>query len=213
MITLYISDGNSTTFEQSTVALPSTIQRHNNSQTAEECNDDAGDYTEEPSQSYFDEEVTGVPRRSKRSLRGSSLLHDPSGDEYHRTGHSWADLDTSQFLPRDNDIGIRASPPMDIRIGPSMISGAELGLFIQTGNRELGPGIIIGEYWAADTRNQGIPSIYVPRGVPVPTGSRANDACLLRHWDHLVDADEDCSMGYAKEGWGDANCFFPIFDG
>ena len=38
--------------------------------------------------------------------------------------------------------------------------------------------------------------------------ARDGGAYLLRHKKYLVDAAADCSLGYANEGWGDANSFF-----
>ena len=69
-------------------------------------------------------------------------------------------------------------------------------------------GTAAGRYWGPSTRNNGIPSEYAPEDSPVPAGTRDEGAYLLRHRTYLVDADEDCSMGYANEGWREANCFF-----
>ena len=65
-----------------------------------------------------------------------------------------------------------------------------------------------GEFWGPNTRNGGIPPEYAPSDAPLPTGTRDDGAYLLRHGHYLVDADVDCSVGYANEGWRDANCFF-----
>ena len=69
-------------------------------------------------------------------------------------------------------------------------------------------GIGIGKYWGPSTRNGGIPMKYAAEDAPIPDGTRDDGDYLLRHGNFLVDADADCSMGYANEGWGDANCFF-----
>ena len=89
-----------------------------------------------------------------------------------------------------------------------MIEGAGLGLFIYTARLTLYTGTAVGKYWGNSTRNGGIPSEFAPRGARTPEGTRDNGAYLLRHMDYLVDADEDCSMGYANEGWDEAISFF-----
>ena len=72
----------------------------------------------------------------------------------------------------------------------------------------LRPDTVVGIYWGNETRSSGIPSHYAPIDAPIPEGSRDGGAYLVRHRTYLVEVDEDCSMGYANEGWPDANSFF-----
>ena len=92
---------------------------------------------------------------------------------------TWADL-PGNYAQLENDIGILVPPPVDIRIGLSMIDGAGLGLFIYTACLTLYSGTALGKYWGNSTRNGGIPPEFAPRGARTPEGTRDNGAYLLR---------------------------------
>ena len=141
-------------------------------------------------------------------IEGEPLLYDLSDEVAFAAGRTWASLEPHEYYPLYNDIGLLVSGPVEIRIGPSQIPGAGQGLFIYTRHVTFNSGSALGRYWGPSTRNSGIPAIYAPEDAPIPEGTRDDGAYLLRHRNLLVDADEDCSMGYANEGWHDANCFF-----
>ena len=157
---------------------------------------------------------TGRPQRYRitnlrgRLIEGEPLLYDLSDEVAFAEGRTWADLGNHEYYPLYNDIGLLLVSPVEIWIGPSRIPGAGLGLFIFTSYMTLHSGTGIGKYWGPSTRNGGIPLEYAPEDSPIPEGTRDDGDYLLRHGSFLVDADEDCSMGYANEGWHDANCFF-----
>ena len=70
------------------------------------------------------------------------------------------------------------------------------------------PGTLLGIFWGDDTRNRGILPEYATIDSQCPEGGRDGGAYLLRHRTYLVDADKNCTMGYANEGWLEANSFF-----
>ena len=156
----------------------------------------------------------GRPKRFRvtnlrgRLIEGEPLLYDLSNEVAYPEGRTWDDLGANAYYPLYNDIGLLLFSPIQIWIGPSKIQGAGLGLFIFTSFMTLQSGTGVGKYWGPSTRNGGIPIEYAPEEAPVPEGTRDDGDYLLRHGDFLVDADKDCSMGYANEGWCDANCFF-----
>ena len=81
------------------------------------------------------------------NLRGHRpLLMDVSNETAFAEGRTWDDLPPHRYHHLDNDIGIRVRPQVDIRIGPSRIPGAGLGLFIDAGPATIHEGSVIGEF-------------------------------------------------------------------
>ena len=99
--------------------------------------------------------------------------------------------------------------PIELRIGPSTLPGAGLGLFIDSKVYNLFAGTAIGGYWGPDTINQGLPTWLLEPESVIPDGVvRDGGTHLLRDGNYMVDADPDCAMGYINEGWEDANASF-----
>ena len=119
-----------------------------------------------------------------------NLLQDLSRNSASPVSRRWDDL-PGNYVQLVNDIGILLSPPVEIRIGPSLIEGAGLGLFIYSARLTLYTRTAVGKYWGNSTWNGGIPPEFAPRGARTPEGTRDNGAYLLRHMDYLVYADED----------------------
>ena len=98
--------------------------------------------------------------------------------------------------------------PLEIRIGPSTIPGAGLGIFLYTADKWVSSGTMLGEYIGDDTVNLRLPVEYLEPGRTEYPAARDGGSYLLRHNDYMVDASPDCAMGYINEGWSKANSFF-----
>ena len=142
------------------------------------------------------------------NLRGSdSLLEYPSDCPVLPVARTWEEL-PGTYTPALEGPGYNIPFPIGLRIGPSTLPGAGLGLFIDTNVYNLTAGTAVGGYWGPDTFNQGLPGwLLLPDSV-IPEGVREGGAYLLRHGNYMVDADPDCAMGYINEGWEDANASF-----
>ena len=116
---------------------------------------------------------------------------------FHRISHS-----NYYFLP----------PPTQGFLGPSTILGAGFGLFIETSTVPVYSGMVVGEYWGPSTANGGFPSLYCDPDpdLPDPPNARADGAYLLRNDRYLVEAHEDCAVGYLNDPFELANCFFQV---
>ena len=95
-------------------------------------------------------------------------------------------------------------------LGPSTISGAGFGLFIETSSMFVRSGMVMGEYWGPSTANRGISPSYCDPDPDLadPPNAREDGAYLLRHGTYLVDAHPDCAVGYLNDPFENANCFF-----
>ena len=92
-------------------------------------------------------------------------------------------------------------------LGNSRIPGAGLALFIETGPSPILPGTVIGEYEGLSTANGGIDVSYLTNDADPP--GWADGAYLLQNQHHyIVDAHEDCAVGYLNDPFEQASCFF-----
>ena len=103
-------------------------------------------------------------------------------------------------------------PPTQGFLGTSTIIGADLGLFIENSSLPVNSGRVVGEYWGPSTANGGFPLTYCDPNPNLddPPNARADGAYLLRNDTYLVDAHEDCAVGYINDPFEEANCFFQI---
>ena len=167
--------------------------------------------TNSPERPTEDHSVIINPRRGRFTpwnLRGSDILLEyPSDCPVQPVARTWADL-SGTYVPALEGPGYNIPFPIEIRIGPSTIPGAGLGLFINTNVYNLYAGTAVGGYWGPDTYNQGLPGWLLEPDAVIPDGVRDGGAYLLRHGNYMVDADPDCAMGYINEGWEEANASF-----
>ena len=145
-----------------------------------------------------------------RSLRGSTeLLEQLVWDHAPRLARSWDELpDTYLPFPYASLQQYELPAPLEIRIGPSSIPGAGLGIFLFTADKWVPPGTMLGRYIGNDTVNGGLPLAYLAPGCTEYPEARDGGSYLLRHNNYMVDASPDCAMGYINEGWSKANSFF-----
>ena len=68
-------------------------------------------------------------------------------------------------------------------------------------------GTVVGEYWGPNSANGGVDQSYLTSELDPP--GRDDSAYLLQHEDiYIVDAHEDCAVGYLNDPFEEANCFF-----
>ena len=139
-------------------------------------------------------------------------LNYPLSDEWASSlGRRCADL-TGDFYRIPSTPYYFLPPTTQGFLGPSTILGAGLGLFIENTFLAVNSGMVVGEYWGPSTANGGIPSIYQDPNPDLddPPNARDDGAYLLRNDTYLVDAHEDCAVGYINDPFEEANCFFQI---
>ena len=150
----------------------------------------------------------GRSRYTLWNLRGSTQLYEyPSTCPVRPIATSWNDLN-GVYIPAMEGLGYNLPSIIDLRTGPSLIPEAGNGLFLDASRRTFLAGTVLGTYWGPDTINQGLPLSLLEHGSGIPAGVRDEGAYLLRHGDYMVEADEDCAMGFINEGWEDANASF-----
>ena len=90
--------------------------------------------------------------------------------------------------------------PLELRIGPSTVPGAGLGLFLYTGPKWVSPGVILGKYWGPSTANGGLPALFLDPNRDFYPEARDDGDYLLQHGNYMLDASADCPMGYINKG-------------
>ena len=142
------------------------------------------------------------------NLRGSTQLYKyPSNCPVRPIAMRWEDLN-GVYVPAMEGLGYNLPSFIDLRTGPSLIPEASNGLFQDASRHTFLAGTVLGTYWGPDTINQGLPLSILELGSGIPDGVRDKGAYLLRHGDYMVEADQDCAMGFINEGWEDANAAF-----